>query len=265
MPSETVEKRTPHLSPPPIKELRRRQGIVEYLCLCGKKAKTDVWTWSRGIKECACNGRVQRFPMKNLMGLKVGRLTVTGWAGRAVHQEKHHWVTTCECGNVKVVAGSELTRRDRPTSSCGCLTIEWATSERRRQLIYKDLTGKRFGRLVAVKVVPSPNKGHNYHWLCQCDCGGSTVANGASLTNGTRVSCGCMRQERREPDITNVRFGHLVAKTLVQEAEYVMDQRWRCRCDCGKTVTLARMQLITANKTQSCGCRASGRLTPAHG
>lgn len=260
MPTEDVEKGTPHVSPPPVKELNRRNGMVEYLCLCGRKAKTDLWNWSMGVKKCTCQGDVQRFPMKNLIGLKVGKLTVTGWAGRPAHRDRPHWVTTCECGTVKVIAGSELTRRDKPTQSCGCLTLEWASSERRRLMIYKDLAGQRFGRLVAIKVVPSPNKSHNYHWLCRCDCGGSTVANGSSLTNGSRIACGCLVREKWGPDITNARFGHLVAKTLVTDAEYVMDQRWRCRCDCGKTVTLARMHLITGKKTQSCGCKASDRL-----
>lgn len=36
----------------------------------------------------------------------------------------------------------------------------------------KDLTGKRFGRLVAVEPVDSiPGKG--VIWHCQCDCGGT--------------------------------------------------------------------------------------------
>lgn len=260
-----VEGDTTHVSPPPVRELERYDGFVEYLCLCGKTVEVIEWAWNNGITACRCGDSVQRFPTKNLMGLKVGKLTVTGWVGRRFEEKRHRWVTTCECGTVKVIAGSELTRKDRPTSSCGCLILEWASSEERRKRISKDLTGKRFGRLVAVKMVPAPNMSHNYHWLCWCDCGGTTVANGAALTNGTRVSCGCLRQENWGPDITNVRFGHLVAKALVKDAEYVMDQRWRCRCDCGKTITLARMQLITANKTQSCGCCASGRLAKAHG
>jgi len=53
-----------------------------------------------------------------------------------------------------------------------------------------DLSGQRFGKLIAIKHLGTDDKGIS-RWLCQCDCGKShTVAQG-SLRRGTTKSCGC--------------------------------------------------------------------------
>ncbi len=50
-----------------------------------------------------------------------------------------------------------------------------------------DLTGQRFGRLVAVQVAShAPVK-----WLCRCDCGETTTARSSHLREGATRSCGC--------------------------------------------------------------------------
>lgn len=54
-----------------------------------------------------------------------------------------------------------------------------------------DVTGQRFGRLVAVKRVQTPNRSTKAHWLCICDCGGQTVTSGQNLRRGQTTSCGC--------------------------------------------------------------------------
>lgn len=55
-----------------------------------------------------------------------------------------------------------------------------------------DLTGKRFGRLVVVKYSHSKN---GAFWICQCDCGGTSVLRTAILNNGSSQSCGCRSRE----------------------------------------------------------------------
>lgn len=57
----------------------------------------------------------------------------------------------------------------------------------------KDLTGKRFGKLV---VIGQDTK--QYYWLCKCDCGNTTSVNGAKLNNGHTKSCGCLVAETFE-------------------------------------------------------------------
>ncbi len=52
-----------------------------------------------------------------------------------------------------------------------------------------DLEGLRFGRLVVVKRdrVADGRTG----WLCQCDCGVSSIVQTSKLTSGHTASCGC--------------------------------------------------------------------------
>lgn len=52
-----------------------------------------------------------------------------------------------------------------------------------------DLTGQRFGKLVALSKAQSRN-GKTY-WLCQCDCGNQKEIQTGHLTSGVTTSCGC--------------------------------------------------------------------------
>ena len=57
-----------------------------------------------------------------------------------------------------------------------------------------DLTGQRFGRLVALSAVEI-GKGRKRRWLCRCDCGGETTTDTNKLTSGNTRSCGCLHDE----------------------------------------------------------------------
>ena len=59
---------------------------------------------------------------------------------------------------------------------------------------YIDLSGKRFGRLVAIEKVDVDTKRGAY-WKCQCDCGRETIVMGRSLRTGATKSCGCLHDE----------------------------------------------------------------------
>lgn len=54
-----------------------------------------------------------------------------------------------------------------------------------------DLTGKRFGRLVAIEPT-NKRLGNNIVWKCKCDCGKETEADVSNLKVGNKVSCGCV-------------------------------------------------------------------------
>lgn len=58
-----------------------------------------------------------------------------------------------------------------------------------------DLTGQRFGRLVASAYVPKNGKGKG-KWLCKCDCGGTTRTAASDLKSGKSESCGCLKNEQ---------------------------------------------------------------------
>lgn len=52
----------------------------------------------------------------------------------------------------------------------------------------RNLTGKTFGSLTALKRVRSGGKG--VQWLCVCACGNEKIATGTALTHGRLRSCG---------------------------------------------------------------------------
>lgn len=54
---------------------------------------------------------------------------------------------------------------------------------------FKDLTGRRFGRLM-VREYAGCREGRSF-WRCDCQCGSEAVIYSYSLTRGASVSCGC--------------------------------------------------------------------------
>lgn len=68
----------------------------------------------------------------------------------------------------------------------------------------KDLTGKRFGRLVAKRLAFTKN-GFAY-WECQCDCGKTAIVRGVLLSNENTKSCGCYNEERIKEHIQSKEY-----------------------------------------------------------
>jgi hypothetical protein len=54
----------------------------------------------------------------------------------------------------------------------------------------RDLTGKRFGKLVAQSFA-GRGSSHAVLWFCICDCGQTTVKRDCNLLSGRTKSCGC--------------------------------------------------------------------------
>lgn len=69
-----------------------------------------------------------------------------------------------------------------------------------------DLTGKKFGKLTAIKRVDNRVYSNGYtevQWLCKCDCGNEIIVRSKDLTkrNGTK-SCGCSRKQYNTYDLS---------------------------------------------------------------
>ena len=60
---------------------------------------------------------------------------------------------------------------------------------------FVDLTGKRFGRLVAISRIP-PGRDTRSMWLCECKCGNTAIVSVSNLRNGHTTSCGCAVAEK---------------------------------------------------------------------
>lgn len=82
---------------------------------------------------------------KDLTGMKFGKLTVIEQAEDHIGVSGKHrsqWLCQCDCGsNPIVVIGGSLTKKNRPTRSCGCLNIE-KTKEANKKYNKYDLTGQ---------------------------------------------------------------------------------------------------------------------------
>lgn len=117
-----------------------------------------------------------------------------------------------------------------------------------------DISGKRFGRLVAIKIVEDERQGT--FWLCKCDCGQTKIAETRNLRRGLTQSCGCLHNEelskRKLIDLTGKKFGRL---TVLERSnnQKGKDVVWKCRCDCGNYTEVTAGHLKDGH-TKSCGC-----------
>lgn len=61
----------------------------------------------------------------------------------------------------------------------------------------KDITGQRFGRLVAIKLdhIKIEPQTTVHYWLCKCDCGNTKVVRKVDMLRGKIKSCGCITKE----------------------------------------------------------------------
>jgi hypothetical protein len=75
----------------------------------------------------------------------------------------------------------------------------------------RDLTGQRFGRLIALSV---GHDGVRPRWTCKCDCGTTTTARTSWLTSGNTKSCGCGLSEAGGNIPTH---GHAVGNVTTKE------------------------------------------------
>ena len=84
----------------------------------------------------------------------------------------------------------------------------------------KDLTGQRFGRLTAIR--PTEERCCNHVvWLCQCECGNTTLVAASNLTSGAVRSCGCFQKERTREISTK----HGMKNTPIYESWHAMKAR----------------------------------------
>jgi len=111
----------------------------------------------------------------------------------------------------------------------------------------RNLTGQRFGRLLALK--PFGRNSDGVMWLCRCDCGNEkAIARGALTSkNGTR-SCGCLVNHE---DLSGRYYGNLTVKEeygRTSDGKYL----WKCICNCGNE-TIVRGNYLKNGHTKTCG------------
>jgi len=246
----------------PTEERKYEKVVWECQCDCGNTAFITSSCLIRGkTTSCGCLQKeyIAKELIKDLTGQRFGKLI-------AIRPEKERkngqvvWECKCDCGNTVSVRGANL--RNGHTTSCGSCPKEGLPGNN-----IKDLTGKRFGRLIAVR--PTEERKNGYvMWECICDCGNTTFARSASLNNGNKTSCGCLRESKENgnagaKDLTGQRFGRLLVLGLAQEQKPGR-KTWECKCDCGNTIS-ARNDSLISGKTLSCGCLKKERVAKANG
>ena len=112
---------------------------------------------------------------------------------------------------------------------------------------FKNLTGKKFGRLTAIRPLKERRNGF-VMWLCVCECKKPTEVRSNRLLSGGTQSCGCVRGK----DLTGQKFGKLrVIRSTGKR--YHGGLVWLCECEgCGKTTNMCNGTL--SRGAQSCGC-----------
>lgn len=82
---------------------------------------------------------------------------------------------------------------------------------------YRDITGQRWGRLVALRI----HSVRPTRWLFKCDCGEECAVLLGQLKSGKTKSCGCIRRET----VKLARKNHSGPEWLLQNARQRIEER----------------------------------------
>lgn len=126
---------------------------------------------------------------KDETGNRYGSLVVLERAGSRP-DGKATWKCRCDCGNEFIAIGHDL--RSGKTSRCYYCHVEYMRQIGKSNA--KDITGKRFGRLVALRPIGSASYG-GVIWECQCDCGNKHNVEYSNFMKGYVQSCGCLKSK----------------------------------------------------------------------
>lgn len=154
------------------------KGVSKYLGTfdtleAAKAAYDEAWKQRLELAERELRENGIEWKKNSILGKTFGQLTVIE------EIDGSYCKCACTCGNTGVYTYQSLENKNR--RSCGCVN---------RNQPHEDLTGQRFGRLIAKQYVKRGK------WICQCDCGNETIALAGDLKRNKRKSCGCLRYNK---------------------------------------------------------------------
>jgi len=190
-------------------ENRKKKDIREVLCQCdcGNVIIARVSNLLSGnTMSCGCLEKelITQRNIAKVMGKRFGRLTVVDYEKDYLNQHRYRYICKCDCGNTHTAIASDLIRG--MTKSCGCYRKEFH-KERKT----KDITGKTFGELTAIKKVEDTydSSGHLLSkWLFKCSCGKEVVALTQNVKRGLTKSCGHIGNSTAEYEINKLLKEH---------------------------------------------------------
>lgn len=117
------------------------------------------------------------------------------------------WFCQCDCGNYRLINGSDL--RGGKQISCGCKKRERIIQQNKNN--FKDLTNQRFGKLTVLYALDKRAElSGSYVWHCKCDCGNELDVIGSRLVRGHTTSCGCSYIRRKS------QYSEKIKKILIE-------------------------------------------------
>lgn len=177
----------------------KKTTYAECVCDCGNVIITRMSNIVNGhTQSCGCYEMSSRFGRKNhekdITGMRFGRLTVIEKTELRSSNSSVIWKCLCDCGNITYSTISSL--RTGHTQSCGCYKLEYIEN------VKKEIqSGDRFGFLTIISEV---NGCYRRSFLCQCDCGNTTIVTLDCLSSGNTTSCGCFHQSNGEKFIVDL-------------------------------------------------------------
>lgn len=160
------------------------------------------------------------------------------------------WLCKCDCGNTKIVRGSDLRQGHITSCGYGC------PLRKQRSGVFLDETGHHYGRLTVLYENGRDIRG-KVIWHCKCECGNECDVRGNDLRGNKQLSCGCYNRQiasdRMFKDETGNRYGKLTVISLITRHPRAV---WKCQCDCGSIVEVKGIDLRIGD-VRSCGCTRS--------
>ncbi|MBQ8577036.1 MAG: hypothetical protein IJ449_03585 [Clostridia bacterium] len=173
----------------PLRSEGRRGVIWRCVCDCGREKEVPAMYLRNGhTQSCGCMRRTRGAP-RDISGQVFGRLTARSFQ---YYNEKKQdcWSFSCTCGKEIVIPAANVKWGN--TRSCGCLLTEHMVAMRT-----ENITGERFGSLVALSPTDRRDSCGSIVWKCQCDCGNTAFHSVSVLRHGHVRSCGCLYRSSR--------------------------------------------------------------------
>lgn len=229
------------------------------LCDCGNMttAKTEDLNSGKKISCVQCSRkRVGEKRVNKIIGHRYGHLTVDEIMPNYNNSGRTYYRCSCDCGATDVIKShSTLICNSSEFTSCGC-------SRKEAAIAYKseDVTGKRFGRLIAIKMrwEFSPIKVD-----CVCDCGNHITVSKADLKSGHTQSCGCLQSERAGESNYIDLNGYVSDCGVEAVCESHKNNHgvwiWNFKCPLCGSVFQALPANVKSGRIISCGCAISSK------
>ena len=181
--------------------LRQNRKVVwTCQCDCGEifNTRSDHINSGKTIScpKCAQQKNLKKLleKNKNLVVIQPGdqyeHLTVIERIEKKSSSGCWYWKCQCDCGKITEIDTAHWGK----TASCGHI----------KGVKSKDISGQRFGKLIAIRRDGKYEKNGVSYWLCQCDCGRQIRTILTGLTSGSTQSCGLCTRSKGELKIEEI-------------------------------------------------------------